>query len=118
MTMRSPRPRATRQSRSHARTKDVLQSLLARGCDPALIAEMYYWTREPGMLELIRAIAALPEEARSALEAFFAMSHEPTAVAARWDGGRLTLTSPQVGQTVAIMQYCAEHEDADTPIPN
>jgi hypothetical protein len=68
------------------------------------------------MLDLIRAIAAMPEEVRSALEAFFTMSHEPGAIAARWDaGGRLTLASPQVGQTMAIMQYCAETEDAETP---
>jgi hypothetical protein len=116
----TPRSRAPRQSTSQPGSKDIFETLVAGGCEPALIVEMYYWTREPGMLELIRAIAALPEEARSALEAFFAMSHEPAAIAARWDaGGRLTLASPQIGQTMAIMQYCAENEDAETPpMPN
>jgi hypothetical protein len=102
------------------RSRKILESILADCLDSSCLLEMYYWTREPGMLDLIRAIAALPEEARSALEAFFAMSHEPASVAAKWDGaGRLTLASPQVGQTMALMQYCAEHEDSETPpMPN
>jgi hypothetical protein len=102
------------------RSRKILESILEDCPDGSWLLEYYYWTREPGMLEIIRAIAALPEEARSALEAFFAMSHESGAVAARWDpAGRLTLASPQIGQTMAILQYCAEHEDAETPpIPN
>jgi hypothetical protein len=120
MIRTNPRLRPPSQSTSEPRSKDILETLVASGCEPTQIVEIYYWTREPGMLDLIRAIAALPEEARSALEAFFAMSHEPASVAAKWDaGGRLTLASPQVGQTMAIMQYCAENEDAEKPpIPN
>jgi hypothetical protein len=102
------------------RCRKILESILADSPDSSWLLEFLYWTREPGMLDIVRAIATLPEEARSALEAFFTMSHDPGAVAARWDGaGRLTLASPQVGQTVAILQYCAENEDAETPtIPN
>jgi hypothetical protein len=102
------------------RSRKILESILADCTDSSYLIELYYWTREPGMLDLIRAIAALPEETRSALEAFFAMSHESGSVAAKWDAaGRLTLASPQVGQTMAIMQYCAENEDAEKPpIPN
>jgi len=114
------RPRPPRVSDGQVRSKDLLESLMASGCDPTRLVEMYYWTCEPGMLDVIRAIAALPEEARSSLEAFFAMSHEPGAIAARWDAtGRLTLASPQIGQTMAMMQFCAENEDAETPpMPN
>lgn len=102
------------------RSRRILETILADCTDSSRLLELFYWTREPGMLDLIRGIAALPEEARSALEAFFAMSHESAAVAAKWDAaGRLTLASPQVGQTMAIMQYCAENEDAETPpMPN
>ncbi|MFL4970862.1 MAG: hypothetical protein ACJ8EN_22155 [Xanthobacteraceae bacterium] len=109
------------QSQSRCpRSRKILESILADCLDSSSLLEIYYWTREPGMLDLIRAIAAMPEETRSALEGFFAMSHEPTAIAAKWDAaGRLTLASPQIGQTVAIMQYCAENEDAETPpMPN
>jgi len=68
------------------------------------------------MLDIMRAVAALPEEARASLEAFFTMSHEPTAITAQWDGsGRLMLSSPQIGQTMAIMHYCAENEDSEKP---
>jgi hypothetical protein len=102
------------------RCRTILDSILADSLDSSLLLEFFYWTREPGMRDIIRGIAALPEEARSALEAFFAMSHEPGAVVAKWDAaGRLTLASPQVGHTMAILQYCAEHEDAEAPpIPN
>jgi hypothetical protein len=98
------------------RSRKILECILADCPDSSSLLEMYYWTREPGMLDLIRAIAAMPEETRSALEAFFTMSHEPAAIAAKWDtAGRLTLASPQIGQTVAMIQYCAENEDAETP---
>jgi hypothetical protein len=102
------------------RSRKILESILADCPDCSWLLEYRYWTREPGMLDIIRAIAALPEEARSALEAFFAMSHESGAIAARWDpAGHLTLASPQIDQAMAIFRYCAEHDDAETPpIPN
>jgi hypothetical protein len=98
--------------------KEILASLV--GDEPNRLMEMYYWSREPGLLEIMRAIAIMPESARTSLEVFLAMSHEPTAIAAHWDGsGRLTLTSPQVGQAVAVIQYCAEHDDVEKPLlPN
>ena len=98
---------------------DLVRSVIEQG-DARSFIEMYYWTREPGLLEIVRAVAMMSESARTALEVFIAMSHEPATIAARWDGsGRLTLTSPQVGQAVAVMQYCAEHDDVEKPLlPN
>jgi hypothetical protein len=111
---------ATRQPSSQSRSKDILAALVAQDRDPTLMIEMYYWSREPGMLDIIRAIAAMPEESRASVEAFLTMSHEPASIAADWDGaGRLTLSSPQVDQTMAIIRYCAENDDAETsPMPN
>jgi len=98
---------------------ELVRSIIEQG-DARSFIEMYYWTREPGLLEIVRTIAMMSENARTALEVFVAMSHEPGAIAARWDdSGRLTLTSPQVGQAVAVMQYCAEHDDGEKPLlPN
>ena len=94
--------------------------MLAECADSSRLLELYYFSREPDVLEIMRAIAALPEEARASLEAFLVMSQDPAAVAAKWDGaGRLTLSSPQVGQTTAIMTFCSENDDAEKPLlPN
>jgi hypothetical protein len=98
--------------------KEMLAGLV--GDEPNRLMETYYWSQEPGLLEIMRAIAIMPEDARTALEVFLAMSHEPAAIAAHWDGsGRLTLTSPQAGQAIAVIQYCTEHDDVEKPLlPN
>jgi len=107
------------QSR-HLRSARIIRSMLAECGDSSRLLELFYFSREPDVLEIIRAVAALPEEARAALEAFLAVSHEPAAVTAKWDGaGRLTLSSPQVGQTMAIISFCAENDDVEKPLlPN
>jgi hypothetical protein len=94
--------------------------MLAECEDPSRLLELYYFSREPDVLDIMRAVAAMPEEARASLEAFLAMSHEPTSITAKWDAaGRLTLASPQVGQAAAIISYCAENDDGEKPIlPN
>jgi|SRR5262245_391468 len=98
----------------------IIQAMLAECRDSSRLLELFYFSREPDVLEIIRAIAAMPEETRASLEAFLAMSHEPAAITAKWDGtGRLTLASPQVGQTMAIITFCAENDDAEKPLlPN
>jgi hypothetical protein len=102
------------------RSARIVQSMLAECEDPSRLLELYYFSREPDVLDIMRAVAAMPEEARASLEAFLAMSHEPTSITARWDAaGRLTLASPQVGQAAAIISYCAENDDGEKPIlPN
>ena len=49
---------------------ELLMRVLVTGCDkPAEALEIYYWSKEPGFLEIIRAIAMMPEETRSVIEA-------------------------------------------------
>jgi len=107
------------QSR-HLPPARIIRSMLAECGDSARLLELFYFSREPDVLEIMRAIAALPEEARAALDAFLAVSHDPEAITAKWDGaGRLTLSSPQVGQTMAIINFCAENDDVEKPLlPN
>jgi hypothetical protein len=50
----------------------VVQSLIAQAGNSARMLECYYWTQEPGLLELIRAFLAMPIEAQTALRAFLA----------------------------------------------
>src|SRR5262245_61428312 len=97
-------------SATPAEIKELINSIAEQGT-PARFLELYYWSREPGFLEIVRAFAAMPENVRAAVEAFVTMAHDPSSVSAAWDlVGRLTLSSPQVGHTIAIAQHCAEHE--------
>lgn len=113
---RAPGSRRKRTSRRQAGEDNVVADLRAENCDPARIRELYYWSREPGFLEIVRTFAALPESARAAVEAFVSMAHEPASITATWDrAGRLTLSSPQVAQTIAIAQHCSDHDDNGTP---
>ena len=98
----------------------TVQLILAECEDSSRLLELYYFSREPGMLEVIRTLIAMPEPTRASIEAFLTMSHEPAAIAAVWDAaGRLILSSPQVGQAMAILRHCAANEDAETPtLPN
>ena len=80
------------------------------------VLELHYWSREPGMLDIIRALIAMPEATRASIEAFCAIAHEPGAIRADLDAtGRLTLSSAHVGRTVAIMQFCSDNDDPETP---
>jgi hypothetical protein len=80
------------------------------------VLELHYWAQEPGMLDIIRALVAMPEDTRAVIETFCAMAHEPAVVTADLDAaGRLSLTSPQMGRSLAIMQFCSDADDPDTP---
>ena len=111
--IRKPR----RKGKSGSRMKKEDAMLLGLDpCELALLRELYYWSREPGFLEIVRACAGMPEDARAAVEAFAVMAHDHGTITAAWDSaGRLVLASPQVGHTIAIAQHCAEHDDTGTP---
>ena len=112
-------PRAKSAEEQQQDLQQLIRSIVEQG-DPARFMEALYWSREPGMLEIMRAILAMSEGPRAALEAFLTMSQEPALIVADWDRkDSLTLTSPQIGQTIAIIHYCAENEDVEkTSLPN
>ncbi len=43
---------------------DVVSRIVGR-CDPARLMELYYWSQEPGLLEIIRAVSAMPQATRA-----------------------------------------------------
>ena len=113
--IRAPKSRKKRKSVAPGK-KDILPPLDWQSCDLARLRELYYWSSEPGFLEIIRTLAAMPESGRAAVEAFVSMAHDPASILASLDpAGRLTMTSPQVAQTIAIAQHCAEYDDNGTP---
>ena len=55
---------------------------LARTCEnPTRLVELYYWSREPDLAEIMRQIVSIPEDARNALHVFFRLTAEnPSSV--------------------------------------
>jgi hypothetical protein len=83
---------------------EVVQSLIAQEGNNARLLECYYWSREPGLLEMIRAFLAMPVEAQTALRAFFAAAVIPSSATASLDAnGMLTLRSPEGATLLATL---------------
>jgi len=112
MNARSPTKR-----RSGAWSADeILQALIAHEPDVARLTEICHLTRQPGMLEIVRAIVAMPDGARAALEAFLAASREWGAISADWDAaGRLILNSLQAARKCAPEHYSADLDNLEKP---
>lgn len=63
----------------------IVEALIGASPNPALLRELYYLSLEPGFLPVIRAVAALPEAARSALESFVRNAPDASAIVARFE---------------------------------
>ena len=121
---KSPRkPAAARRKRAllaqsggpRRRTLESVVASIQRDGDWPRIVELYYWSREPGMLDVIRMIMTMPEAARASLETFCAMVYEPQEIAADLDlEGRLTMSSQHAGHAAAIIERC--DEDPEKPL--
>jgi hypothetical protein len=111
---RSNQPVSTRRS---AATAERIIRTLAAGCtNPAEALELLYWSREPGLIEIIRGIATMPEGARAALEAFIALARDAKTVSATLDPrGLLTLASSEVTRTLALAEHAAENDVEGAP---
>ncbi len=72
---------------------EVVKTLVnGGGTDPSRLLELYYWTREPGIVELIRAYLDLPETAQRGLGDFL-LNGRPQSVQSGFDPqGRLVLS--------------------------
>ena len=88
-----------------SRLSSVAQALIAEHPDPATLLEIYYWSQEPGLSNVIRAYMSLPKRTRSVLGAFWRMAENPRLVSATIDErGRLSLFSPEIVDTLAVMR--------------
>jgi hypothetical protein len=104
-------------TRRRAATGDRIVRTLAAGCaNPAEALEFLYWSREPGLLDIIRGIATMPEGARAAVEAFIALARDAKTVSATLDPrGVLTLASSEVTRTLALAEHAAENDLEGVP---
>jgi hypothetical protein len=60
--------------------------------EPARAIEMAYWSEEPGLLEIIRAVACLRPETRTALLAFLSKASDARRISAATSQGTLVLS--------------------------
>jgi hypothetical protein len=112
-------PRRNRQSATRVRdpaTERLIRTLVAGCGSPAVALELYYWSREPGLIEVIRGIATMPEETKAVIEAFIALARDARSVSAALDArGVLTLASAEAAKTVALAHRAAEDDAEDAP---
>jgi len=95
----------SRPARGQGRINEVVNQIIDR-CNHARLMELYYWTQEPELLEITRAIAALPKAGREALESFFRLGGDPQTIVATWEkDGRLTLESDNLGRALEVVSY-------------
>ena len=110
----SSRSRARAKPRRESRSERLIRMLVAGCGSPASVLELYYWSREPGMIDVMRGIVAMPEETRAAFEAFLALARDPKSIEASMSPeGVLTLASPETSKTIALARYVAENEGDD-----
>jgi hypothetical protein len=94
----------------------LIRALVAGCGSPAEVLELYYWSKEPGLIEVIRGIAAMPEDTRAAIEAFVALARDANSVTAILDPrGALTLASAEAAKAAALVHYAAEQDGDEMP---
>ena len=71
---------------------DVIKTQASTEGDASRLLEMYYWTREPGIVALIRAYLEMPERTQRQLGGFLRKTRPPSIAASVDEHGRLVLS--------------------------
>ncbi len=75
----------------NSEVREVIKTIINGGTDTSRLLELYYWTREPGIIELIRAYLDLPERTQRTLSTYL-LNGRPKAIVGSFDPqGRLIL---------------------------
>ena len=76
---------------------EALRYFIAAHCDPRILIELYYWSRERILVEHMREFVTLPEETKSSLIAFMKAS-KSNITTVKSKNGDLILSSPYTSQ--------------------
>jgi DNA-binding transcriptional regulator/RsmH inhibitor MraZ len=91
------------QLRGQENLRRVVREMIRQIENPARVIELYYWSQEKHLCEMLRAIATMRPETRVLLEAFFSAASRADRIVASIDAaGRLTLSSPEVDDTLGF----------------
>lgn len=95
------------------KTRNVLRDLVEHCSNPARLLELYYWSAEEDLVDLLRRYIELPEQPREALRAFLIMVADcPNSVVVNVSQhGEVTLSSPTVTQLMSKMDAWPAAED-------
>ncbi len=79
---------------------ELLKRIVADCRHPARLVELYYWSAEPELAEVMRQYVALPDEVRASLHAFLMLvADDPGSVTLRITGkGEMILASPAAAE--------------------
>jgi hypothetical protein len=91
-------PALNDNSGPYDRAWPTVKTLVDGGVDPSRLLELYYWCREPGVIELIRVYLEMPERSRRMLGDYL-LNARPGAIEVSSDpSGRLTLSQPKAAR--------------------
>ena len=91
-------------SHRYSEIREVIKTIIDAGTDTSRLLELYYWTREPGIIELIRAYLDLPERTQRTLSTYLLNGRPKTTVATFDPQGRLVLarsSAPELSRPLA-----------------
>ena len=97
---RTSREEKIKESRLSA---EVLHYFLGAQRNPRALIELYYWSQEEHLVELMRAFVLLPEETKAALTTFLKLTTENSELvtASIPRNGTFVLESPQACHEIA-----------------
>jgi len=76
------------------RAWEVIKTLVSGGIDTSRLLELYYWSLEPGVVELTRMYLEMPERARRTLSNYLNTAELQSIIASTDASGRLILSQP------------------------
>jgi hypothetical protein len=83
---------------------ELIQTLVSGKVTPSRILELYYWSLEPGALEMLRNFLSLSKDDRALLQAFLG-SADPQSISIEVAGPeRLVLTSSGIASSRPAMR--------------
>ena len=97
--------------RSHSdqpELEEIIKSIITTCEDPVRVLELFYFSQEPGALEIMRYLMALPEKGRRALRSFVDSGLDPRTISVDVDTwGRVTFSSPKIAEAMTVMRNSA-----------
>jgi hypothetical protein len=101
---RKSAPGSASGSRGKPAKPTITQRLIESISDPAKALELYYWSQERDLCDIMRAVIAMPPHTRGALAWFLALARTPEQISAAVDvTGNLNLSSADVRDALKIV---------------
>lgn len=93
-------PGTKADTRADTNVWGMISTLANENTDESRLLELYYWSQEPGVMEMVRAYLEMNERARLTLGNFLLTVRPQSIVASRDENGALILSqagSPKTG---------------------